>query len=389
MNYTNIHNILRVLILLGFPLAGLISSILGLGDSQITIAFRILVCVISIICISTSRKNNSFENAEPLLFIFFIFYALRLFVDWQILLIDESDKAMLFFLFVVSLPVIASTSQVLDSDGDKEMAILCALTGSFFCILVIASKFLGLSYNRYEMYNIQDERLGFTSLNSISLGYAGYISFISTLVVALKYSQGYMKTIWYGCSLIGLVVVILSNSRSPAIASVLSIILILSSNSDRLIILTIIGVIFITIMQAMFSDEISHVLDRLFKDGSFAHDEAREYLRGLALEAFISNPLFGAFHIDPSVGKGNYPHNIFFDVAMSLGLIGLIPFITILIKSIRNYIHFFSKDYPFLSIILIGLFIQTNTSGTIWGHDSFFMVLSVSLAAKKIHYIYT
>lgn len=381
MKSLDLPHILRMLIMLGYPIVALVNSLLSLGESALSIPFRVLVMIISIYCIYKT-KNYSTKYLNQIMIFFFVIYFFRLVNDWRID-IDGTEKAIIYFLFVVCVPVIASASFGVGQHDDEQLAKLCGAYGFIFCIAVNLSKIMGLTFNKYEQYNMQADRLEFSGLNPISLGYTGYIAFCAALIVGYKYSDGIKRKLWIFASLAGLIVIIFSNSRSPIICVVLAILLIFGKKLDQWISIGAFGGLVSYVALNFLTNELSNISDRFTKGGNFAHDESREYLRSIAWDAFIKNPIFGAFHVDPTLGMGLYPHNIFYDTAMSLGLIGIVPLLIMIIQSLVKFCSFFYKDYPFLSVLLSGSFIQANASGTIWGYDFFFMALSLCLAAKK------
>lgn len=374
-------NLLRLSILLGYPLFSLFSTIIiGEQNTTLSIVYRVVVCIYCFFCYFNLKKYKK-TNLLYLIFFIFILYTLRLVYDWQVYASDDSQKHIFFFLGIVVIPSVISSLAGLHPQDDEKLAKLCATWGLLFCIGINVSRVLGLTFNRYEQLGGQSSRLELSGLNPISLGYAGYISFFATLIVATKYSDGIKKMFWFSAMLPCMAVIIFSNSRSPILGIFLGMLFVYSKNINRLIPIALSTGFIALIIISFFPDEITNITNRFYKDGELANDESRELLRQLAFDGFINSPVIGSYHVEPV--SGSYPHNIFFDTAMSLGILGLAPLIIILINVAIRFINFFGNDYPFISVVLIGMFLGANTSGTLWAYDGLFMTLALCLVANK------
>lgn len=105
---------------------------------------------------------------------------------------------------------------------------------------------------------------------------------------------------------------------------------------------------FVSVMPASFWERQRSIVD--FEDSSLVRRSAYLYV---AKDAFIENPVLGSgpnsFYkifakthyakIDPDTGlyKGRYAHNTYIEILVGMGLVGLILFLIILIKSLRDF----------------------------------------------------
>ena len=171
--------------------------------------------------------------------------------------------------------------------------------------------------------------------------------------------------------------VILSRSRGGLIAIIVSSILILSVLFRGRLLPTIfsisaIGVIFYLIIPDIFFYRIIRLLDmmsgRSLADASFME---RMLVIKTALSIFMQNPVFGVgannfiSHSVKFLSTSRFAHNMFAEVAADLGVLGLIPFATIMftpfflfprmINSIRSAKQILFKRYiQFIRISLVG-----------------------------------
>ena len=128
---------------------------------------------------------------------------------------------------------------------------------------------------------------------------------------------------------------------------------------------------------------ISNVTERFGGDFELnASNAARILAQRRAIEAFIENPVLGAYYIDTSLGEGNYPHNLTIKSAMALGIVGLTMFLVLLLRAFRGIMKFFNADHPLLVMLLVQQFVGSSLSGALWGADGFFMMLSLCLIAR-------
>lgn len=105
----------------------------------------------------------------------------------------------------------------------------------------------------------------------------------------------------------------------------------------------------------------------------------------IGFRQFLTSPVWGSyFRTVTSVlmFKGVYPHNIFIEMLMTMGLIGFIPFLYFIRKVALNVIHFSRRlDRNRLACISLFLasFLQLQTTGTIVLNSWFWVFFYVAL----------
>jgi len=102
---------------------------------------------------------------------------------------------------------------------------------------------------------------------------------------------------------------------------------------------------------------------------------------------FLNNPLIGdKLAVDNWI---NYPHNVILEVLQTIGLVGFIPFVLLLISAWRRviYIGQYHKEYFWVIAIFILSFVQHMVSGSVytasWMWTSMAFVLSLYHNLKK------
>lgn len=113
----------------------------------------------------------------------------------------------------------------------------------------------------------------------------------------------------------------------------------------------------------------------------------------IGLEEFSKSPLYGYYFRHVTRNKefqGTYPHNIFVEILMTMGMIGFIPFLCLLIrayrKSRRALLGSNAEKQIVFFILFLCPFLQLQTSGTvIFKYDFwlfFYMLCSIDFLAK-------
>lgn len=180
--------------------------------------------------------------------------------------------------------------------------------------------------------------------------------------------------------ILSLIIFALGSTRGALIAFVLSIVYyIISTKKSKLknlIILSLFTPIFIYIIELSGSNLLTRTANSINEGDS----SGRSSLWDAAVTEFKTYPIFGG-RIEVS---GIHPHNIFLEVGMSMGIIGLIIFIWLLVSSIikANQIKF---DYKiFIYIIFINAISQHLFTGAFWGSILLFFSLGLMNTNTKI-----
>ena len=112
----------------------------------------------------------------------------------------------------------------------------------------------------------------------------------------------------------------------------------------------------------------------------------------IAIKQFANAPFFGSYFIlirgGGSIFRGAYPHNLFLEFMITMGLVGIIPILIILRRALKGMHIVFkynnNKNYLVCFIIFCISFYTLMTTGTICLNPSFWISLSLILVIPKL-----
>ena len=105
-----------------------------------------------------------------------------------------------------------------------------------------------------------------------------------------------------------------------------------------------------------------------------------------ALQQFFEHPVLGSAYID--VVTGEYPHNLFIDAAMSMGIIGLFSLALLLYRASLVAWNQLKHGQTLIPLLCVQFLVASQFSGSIWGSAQLFIVLSVLLSSRQLNYQY-
>lgn len=339
------YNIYILLVIIGFFSIGLLSNLFLGGSRVVTIPFRALMLIISLYIIITGVVNNKFiipSKKTILFFLFWLLYVCRLIVDLYLRDIQATvfDNKLDYILNAIGICIIPVVSLLFAKDIDTEW-ILKWFYHILFVALII-SLFLNLNINSEESQQSYGRYGGGGSLNTINYGHQGVSLSLLSLFLISRAKHNIIKiTLYVSSFLLGLFVMYLAGSKSPLVALIICCaffycsikgffkgIFILLSLSLPFFIFTdhIIG--FLSNYGGSFFDRITKALD--------SGDQSRMWLLGEGFNEFAGSPFTGSAFVLQGQNTGSwngfYPHNIFIESLMALGIIGGILILGIIAK---------------------------------------------------------
>jgi hypothetical protein len=381
--------VLRAMVLLGYPMIALLATLLGLGaeTGKLTILYRVVVLGLALYVIVANMRYPLGGRLNGLLVTFFLLYIARLLYDWWIVDLAGASNALLFFFMLVVAPSLACMLAGTHAASDDQFAKLLLVLGSVFCIGTLAAQFTGLAYNPWADHGRETNRLAFEALNSISLGHAGAITFITSfyLFVEGRLSFYWRLALWTGFTVGGSVLVV-ANSRGPIIALAIALAGFFALRLRRL---SYVMPILILAPLIISSDNelISNIFDRFVEQDPFQVNLSnldRLHSQDAAIASFFKYPIFGEHYLDPALGAGAYPHNIVIETAMALGLVGLSVLGAMLAYAWTQILQFYNRSHPLLVMLFVQQFVAMQLSGALYGADAFFMLLGLALTARNV-----
>lgn len=384
------------MLLIGFFSAGLLSNLFTGGSRSVTIPFRALVLLLSIIIIVSGILNNRFTiPLRELIFflLFWIFYMGRLVIDLYFRNIQAVvfESNLEYFLNAIGICFIPCLSILFV----KEINLDWILKWTFRILLIslIVSVFLNLSLDTEESQQSYGRYGGGGGLNTINYGHQGVTLSLLSLFLLLR-TKDLLKAIIYVFSfLVGLFIMYLSGSKSPLLA------LLLCSSfyffSRQGLLKGLITLMLILCPFFIFSSEIVDFLSQY--GGSFldrvavamkSGDQGRNNLFSEGINEFANSPIWGSSFVLQGRGAGYWsgfhPHNIIIESLMALGLIGGVLILCIIGKGIYFAYKLASKSSPdaWSGIILLQYSILAMFSNAIYTNHTFWYYSILILMSK-------
>ena len=317
--------------------------------------------------------------------IFMVLYILRLLENFYIQNIDIIPGAQTIFsvfIFNALLPCIILSyfkSNLRDSDFAFAMSALAAIF------------LLGLTLNLDELAKTASSRLTLDRVNPIVLANTS-IAFLQFQLLFFRQSN-FIKIATLVTTPFLLLVAILAQSRGPwlAAAGTLAFYIFVSQGRARLF---AIGAASLGVLLAFIygSDYLAVIFNRFMFTDLNLDDSTFVHYQGItgAWKQFTDDIFFGRYAIE--MVTGFYPHNIFLEAPMSVGLLGAIPFFIHLgFATLASIGIVRSRDSSlvakFLALTFVRESIVNSFAGSIWGATSFwissFMVIALWYGRRR------
>jgi hypothetical protein len=384
LSYATLVCLIITLTVLGYPLVAVAVTLLNLDSQVLSQPFRAALFVLSLMLLLFGNRVRNFTHVDRLLMFFLAAYFVRLVWDWQVQSIDGAGTAILFFVMVVVFPTLAAVARVhcLDERQLRQMMLVFGLT---FLVLVLIARNLGLDYNPWADQGYELDRLMFQALNPITIGRVSGVVVLVSLISLFEIDR---RALWrflaFAGLAIGIFATLLANSRGPIVALLLAIAYVSLSRPRVLIFNIVVGVGYLA-LDGPQGDLFQNVLSR-FTDGlelSDGSSEARLFLMRSGWNSFLEQPIFGAFYIDPKLGVGLYPHNLFIESAMAMGVFGLAIFVALNVRMLGNTLLHERAHFQTVKTLLIYFFISILFSGALWGSAEYFIFLALGFALSR------
>lgn len=377
--FTNLN---LIIILVGYPLfTSIFIPLIGNveGSSQIvTIPFRIFSLGLTLIALLLNIKSSIKFPIALKLFIFFWFLLLiRMFYDLEVRIdyfIFDADKqrVWLIAIFVCFIPMIS----LIKSFKAIDFNFCLKYVYSSVIIILLISFFYSL-----KGAEINERASGNIAFDTISFGQFAVLAVIISIYKFLtdKVSNHLIKIGYLLTAILGIFIALKSGSRGPLVAlfgvlifwysfkfknnlkvylffGVSILITFLSFNLILYIIGLISPITAFRIKEGLSGDDMSVI----------ARQESYEWF----LNTIIENPLIGSQFA--RLENGQYPgyaHNILLDILLGFGIIGLLLFLYVIKKAIRNIrINFILNRHYWIGLIMLQSFILSLTSGAYYSN---------------------
>ncbi len=358
-------------------------------SSTPSIALRAVVIILCVACLVTYARAPG-ARLGPLvpLLLFLYFYALRLVDNFYVQqLVWQASPAVAFGLLVggglVPAVVLSQIVPKLDEQGFLSMQV---------AMILVFLAGLGINWDLLLAAS-ETTRASIDKLNPISLG-ALASSF--ALLVAIMPTRGWPLAILRLALLASLVgITAFAQSRGPIVATGFALLVfgLVARGPHRkyLVRATIIAAVLMLATPFLLGvDLIAFAMERFFTavDASDAAALGRVVAWQASWQQFTDSPLIGDRVFEPSLM--HYPHNLFLESLISLGLLGTLLLLIHLALSSVACLRLLGNAHSsvmekYVALLALKQFMAAQFSGAIWGHTTFWIAsaCAITLVFRK------
>jgi len=372
-----------------FPIISMINQFSDQETNVISLIYRVSTFLLSVFIILREillRKKIVFPYSMYLIILFWIFYLVHLIYDLYVLgLILDPLKTREYYLgqavgicFINMLACYHAGRKIDFTLLAKAMFILFSIINVLLIVNFLNS--YGLNFIDYAKtrYTLTSEVTDIEYLNPISIGVnSGYLLILMMYVNKIKIYHLILIPI-------GLFNLIISASMGPFLSLGMVVILFTflkfrSLNIKKVLMLGIM-VLTVFIVYYYYSGVMEDFLlyERLMNSDTETVTSTTMRLESInyAFDQIKSNVIFGTHYY--VLADRSSPHNIFVDIILVSGLVGLFLFICPLIKFLSIIFHNYLKN-PIMAIAFF-TFGLAQTSGYVHGLDQFWPLMALVLA---------
>ncbi|WP_277115426.1 O-antigen ligase family protein [Chryseobacterium sp.] len=379
-----IYKLFLLSVMVGNTIAISFAKPLEMNPRSFSIPYRIVIIVLSVFIIYRERRNISFKNISLISLVgFWIFYIIKLIYSFNnysfkqdVIILENED--IFRILFMNLLPGAALLCINYNKVDFKSITKYCLF---ILCGLLVVNYIYGY-INLDHIF----------STYYIMYGHIGASLFIISLFLLLFCKKDYKSYFLFFCLFLGLFNVIQSMARSPLIAIAVSsfYMVLLRGNKKYLLyaitlLLLFVGLIF---LHEQYGDSLITSLNRMYNWLAKGDTSSREPLYRGALEIFNSNPFVGGRIL---FEDGVHPHNIFLELLMATGILGLIIYFIKFLPVFQNASIFFNINksniyYKVIFALFLQYFTLVQTSCNLFNIPEFLyfssIIIGISYTAK-------
>lgn len=361
---------LLVLSVIGYPIAGIAASILDIASLTAAIPLRLVVLMLSLSLLKPLRQSGKLRTQVPTpLILFGLFYLVRLCWDGLVAGVPGAIEALVFYVSTVLLPAYALllNAHLLD---ELETARTMFRLGSALCLVIVAMTIFQVGQSR-AMTDEAGGRVSFEALNPISIGHLAATTLISAVCLLAIHKRPAVILPGVAAGACGAVAAIgWAASRGPLLSLVAAgaLLLLVKRRASWAIVVCLLA------LPLLLNSE-SELLTRF--SGIDEDDSALErlVLQASAIEQFLASPFFGAAFVEPLLLS--YPHNLFIEVAMALGMSGLVLLGMTLWRTARGMRFEFRKRRLLLPLLFTQYFVAAQFSGSLYSSAPLWAVVGL------------
>lgn len=338
-----------------------------------------IILIISISFILVPAKFRSSTYALLPVKIFFIFYISRLVENFYISFVDIPPGPVGIFSFLLICGVgpallISSMDRTIRNENLN-------LAMNTLCVIFL----VGLFLNRDLLFASGTDRMSLDKINPISMGHTAFL-FIIYFVLLTEKTKKLSIAPMVLCPLL-FIVLVWARSRGAYIAGAgaLLIYVLLLKGSRRVFAILGAVAIAVVVLASSGTELIDVVINRLAQIDANSDQStmARSLMYTGAWRQFQEDPLFGRYAVEMRFHF--YPHNIYLESLISVGLIGSLPFAAHIILALRSTVGIVrSGKFPIAAVLTAVIFIREAiaglASGSLWGSSTFWVTSALTIS---------
>jgi hypothetical protein len=354
------------LVIVGYPIAGASTIFVPfLEPTTVTYGYRGVVAALAALAIVAALVRNQTPIFPMALTLFLIAYLVRLYVDNFVFAIYRADLAILFYVGGVLPPVLAVffAGRTLDERQLIRTTFAGALVAAALLLMI---GLLGLESEIVNSLEQTAGRLSLETVNAISIGHIGGTLLICCVVAWYYPGRPVPRLLVAAAAAIAVATMLQAGSRGPFVAvGVCVIVYSVVARRWGVVLATLAAVAVVSLRS---SPDSLVILDRFSTVGWDASVSERLLAQDYAIADFVDHPFVGNAYIE--LATLDYPHNLFLDTAMALGLAGLIPLLIFAFQGARAVVARLRQGQLLVALLVVQFFMAAQFSGSIWGHSN-------------------
>jgi len=340
-----------------------------------TISF-FMFCLTSILVFFYQKEHYGINVYNKFLFVFicvyygFLFYDMFLFPKLNILQIAFIPHSILSFIlqFLILISLMLSADTIIEHFNLKYFLWMSAV----FCVL------LSFWYIKTTtLLTIIEDDQNPNVISKMTIAYTNApVLLISVLYIQKFWYEDILNLIpYFAISALSGYIVLSMGERGPILSIVISLVLITyylnnASLKYTVCICLLILVIYInidTILEFLgyFFPTAAEKFHMTIKEGDtnarLSTSSGNDGVFVLGIKEFSSNPLFGSYFrlYRSHTFTGSYPHNLFIEILMTMGLFGFLPFVYLIFTTLKNANTRFKMYFSYEGMIVFAFFLLT------------------------------
>ncbi len=386
--YFDLASITLAFIIFAFPLSALfsalISSLWGINGDTFSVASRAITFLVAMLLFAKRTLTGHASVPSRALVVFSLIYMTRLGYDAFIVGNPAAGTAMYFFAIVTLVPTFALAC-VQPQDWNERGAILVSLImGVIFIILAIwmLATGRGQEWIDQEIVILNGGRQSFERINPILLGHTAVTVILLAVSLVVNDASRTFKFALACIIVLSLYIVYLAASRGPILTLLVGLVVLCINNRRGLVISLICAACLVAMAVATEMDIEGFLRQMRFTSaGTDTNSIARIDYFFEGWDAFVSSPIIGASFEMPI--SGGWPHNVFIEVLMSMGLIGMAAFLALLLPALLRTFKAVRQGTCFAGILLVQMLVGMQFSGSLWGTAALWATMALVVSNGK------